>query len=148
MTTMACRTKASPESHSSMPSHQLRKPFTGLTLFAGPAETQVPRYGCRIGGPLKVSLMETPASRRSCKYWTPGRLTVDDVEMVLHAQPGDQPADQPADSPNGAPKPENPQPENPDPENPEPEIPARGDFNAPAPFASSGSLRNPFPPIA
>src|ERR1700757_879815 len=40
---MACSTKASPESHSSLPSHQFRNAFTGLTLFATAAETNVPR---------------------------------------------------------------------------------------------------------
>src|SRR3984893_11353199 len=58
--------------------------------------------------------------------------------MVLHAQPADQPADAaPGEASETAP------------------VTARDsalasplDFSAPAPFTSSGSLRNPFPPIA
>src|SRR3979490_1972965 len=36
---MACSTKGRPEIHSSLPSHQLRNPFTGPTLFFPALET-------------------------------------------------------------------------------------------------------------
>src|ERR1700754_1165674 len=36
---MACSTNGSPEIHSSLPSHQLRNPFTGPTLFVPAPET-------------------------------------------------------------------------------------------------------------
>ena len=53
--------------------------------------------------------------------------------MVLHAQPDDQPADaMPDEAFEAAPA----------------ALPSPIDFSAPAPLASSGALRNPFPPIA
>ena len=53
--------------------------------------------------------------------------------MVLHAQPADQPADaMPDEAFQAAPA----------------ALPSPIDFSAPAPLASSGALRNPFPPIA
>ena len=41
ITTMACSTNARPESHSSLPSHQLRNPFIVFTLFVPAIETNV-----------------------------------------------------------------------------------------------------------
>jgi hypothetical protein len=38
ITTMDWKTNPSPDSHNSTPSHQLRNPFTGLTLFRVPTE--------------------------------------------------------------------------------------------------------------
>src|ERR1700756_2347866 len=58
--------------------------------------------------------------------------------MVLHAQPADQPADA-APEEAFATAPETTR---------ESALAAPLDFSAPAPFASSGTLRNPFPPIA
>ena len=57
--------------------------------------------------------------------------------MVLHAQPADQPADAGPDGSVGV-----------TPEPPEPAPASAVEFNVPAPYSSSGALRNPFPPIA
>ena len=60
-------------------------------------------------------------------------MTVDDVGMVLHAQPADQPADAGPDEAFES----------------APATPVAAiEFTSPGPLAASGSLRNPFPPIA
>src|SRR4029077_8841195 len=62
------------------------------------------------------------------------RQTVDDVGMVLHAQPADQPAHA---GPEEALEPAA-----------EPPLESPVEFSSSGPLAASGSLRNPFPPIA
>jgi hypothetical protein len=42
---MVCKTNPSPDSHNSTPSHQLRIPFTGLTLFRAAKRSQHAKIG-------------------------------------------------------------------------------------------------------
>ena len=89
----------------------------------------------------RAEVRQTPrvsprATATSAKSWTTGRSTVDDDGMVLHANPPTSPP---------TPRPEEAFER---PRQTEPSIASPIDFSAPAPLSSSGSLRNPFPPIA
>src|SRR6202012_5445581 len=185
---MACSTKASPESHSSLPSHQFRKAFIEPTLFGPTSENQcaVPltrpdkshgdgkshapsarlsrrpgacehaatarrtRFGvavradcairaAHIGRPMhcRRRLPRTNRPRQRVVRappvaipWTRGRSRVENVQMVLHDQPDDGLPENVFEAPAAT------------------AMAAPIGFSASAPLASSGALRNPFPPIA
>src|SRR5262249_23967506 len=120
ITTAVWATNGRPDSHSSTPSHQLRKP---------PIR---PDYSMRrwpSAGVCPALNRAPPDTRRH--EWTPGRPAVDDVRMVL---PQTEPSD-------GAPEVKAALAVQDD------EAEAPFTVTAPVPYAGSG-LRNPFPPIA
>src|SRR4029078_11537650 len=106
ITTAVCATNPSPDSHSSTPSPQFRNPPTR------------PAYGAPMAGrprDAEPATLDTPVNK-----WTPGRLGVDDVRMVL--QQNEEAGEAPP--------------------------PAPLTVTAPVPYAPSGALRTRFPPIA
>src|SRR6202012_3013640 len=185
---MACSTKASPESQSSLPSHQFRKAFIEPTLFGPTSENQcaVPLtrpdkshgdgkshapsarlsrrpgacehaatarrtpFGAAVRADCAIRAAHTrrpmhcprrlPRSNRPRQRvvrappvaipWTRGRSRVENVQMVLHDQPDDGLPENVFEGPAAT------------------AMAAPIGVSASAPLASSGALRNPFPPIA
>src|ERR1700710_2979349 len=111
-------TKPSPEIHSSTPSHQFRKFVMPLIVTSLRSGGGIALDAANLG--LAQPGPDTPFHR-----WTPGIRAVDDVGMVLeHTEAAD------GASSNGS----------------EPEVVSPE--TSPVPYAPSGPLRNPFPPIA
>src|SRR3954471_14700279 len=125
MTTAVCATNPSPESHSSTPSHQFRKPPTRPAYGAAVSADQAHRLG--PGGAVAARTAPrrrpTPSQQSRTHPPTSGRRAGRESMMFRMVLQQNEEA-------NGA------------------AAPAPLTVTAPVPYAPSGSVRNPFPPIA